>query len=229
MRRPTVGEVVAGAFTVLGAAASVATLLQYANVQPEQAASALGGWFYRYAPLICLLGGFTLGASASYMVTRRRCDRDFKAAVEQAVREARAEMRAALEDAERRASEAEAARDEALSRKEERMAEEARLKREEAESRERALVEGVRHMPIMSKAALVCLIERGDAGLEVREADYASDELLCELQYAGLASWETTSCGRRWRVTDRGRDLAKSHPELLDEARAACEEIRSEG
>lgn len=53
----------AGAFTVLGAAASVATLLQYANVPPEQAASALGGWFYRYAPLICLLGGFTLGAS----------------------------------------------------------------------------------------------------------------------------------------------------------------------
>lgn len=159
MRRPTVGEVVSGVFAVLGAAASVATLLQYANVPPEQAASALGGWFYRYAPLICLLGGFTLGASVSYMVTRRRCDRDFKAAVEQAVREARAEMRAALEDSERRASEAEAARDEALSRKEERMAEEARLKREEA------FVERVRHMSMDSKVVLVGLLERGDVGI----------------------------------------------------------------
>ena len=229
MRRPTVGGVVSGVFAVLGAAASVATLLQYANVPPEQAASALGGWFYRYAPLICLLGGFTLGASVSYMVTRRRCDRNFKAAVEQADKAVRAELSAAVEDAERRASAAEAERDEALSQRAEGEAERTRREREEAEARERALVEGVRHMPIMSKAALVCLIERGDAGLEVREADYASDELLCELQYAGLASWETTSCGRRWRVTDRGRDLAKSHPELLDEARVAYEEIRSEG
>lgn len=70
MRRPTVGEVMAGAFTVLGAAASVATLLQYANVPPEQAASALGGWFYRYAPLICLLGGFTLVATSDALAER---------------------------------------------------------------------------------------------------------------------------------------------------------------
>lgn len=227
MRRPTVGEVVAGAFTVLGAAASVATLLQYANVPPEQVASALGGWFYRYAPLICLLGGFTLGASVSYLVTRRRCDRDFKAAVEKAVREAKAEMRAALEDAERRASEAEAARDEALSRKEERMAEEARLKREEAESRERALVEGVRHMPIESKVFLVGLLERGDAGIVID--DYGLKLYMDELQHEDLASWETSKNGTRWRVTRRGRDLAENHPELLDEARVAYEELMAEG
>lgn len=227
MRRPTVGEVVAGAFTVLGAAASVATLLQYANVPPEQAASALGGWFYRYAPLICLLGGFTLGASVSYMVTRRRCDRDSKAAVEQAVREARAEMRAALEDAERRASEAEAARDEALSRKEERMAEEARLKREEAESRERALMERVRHMSMESKVFLVGLLERGDAGIVID--DYDLKLYMDELQHEDLASWETSKNGTRWRVTRRGRDLAENHPELLDEARVAYEELMAEG
>lgn len=217
MRRPAVGEVAAGACAVLGAAASVATLLQYANVPPEQAASALGGWFYRYAPLMCLLGGFTLGASVSYMVTRRRCDRDFKAAVEKAVREARAEMRAALEDAERRASEAEAARDEALSRKEERMAEEARLKREEA------FMERVRHMSMESKVVLVGLLERGDVGIVIDE--YGSDLYMGELQHEGLASWETSKNGTRWMVTRRGRDLAESHPELLDEARAAYEEI----
>ena len=221
MRRPTVGEVVAGAFTVLGAAASVATLLQYANVPPEQAASALGGWFYRYAPLICLLGGFTLGASVSYMVTRRRCDRDFKAAVEQAVREARAEMHAALEDAERRASEAEAARDEALSQKEERMAEEARLKREEA------LIERVRHMSMESKVFLVGLVERGDAGIVID--DYGLELYMDELQHEDLASWETSKDGTRWRVTRRGRDLAENHPELLNEARAEYEELMAEG
>lgn len=221
MRRPAVGEVAAGACVVLGAAASVATLLQYANVPPEQAASALGGWFYRYAPLICLLGGFTIGASVSYMVTRRRCDRDFKAAVEKAVREARAEMRDALEDAERRASEAEAARDEALSRKEERMAEEARLKRKEA------FMERVRHMSMESKVVLVGLLERGDEGIVIDE--YGSDLYMGELQHEGLASWETSKNGTRWRVTRRGRDLAESHPELLDEARAAYEEIRAEG
>lgn len=226
MRRPTVGEVVSGVFAVLGAAASVATLLQYANVPPEQAASALGGWFYRYAPLICLLGGFTLGASVSYMVTRRRCDRDSKAAVEQAVREARAEMRAALEDAERRASEAEAARDEALSRKEERMAEEARLKREEAESRERALMERVRHMSMESKVFLVGLLERGDAGIVID--DYGLKLYMDELQHEDLASWETSKNGTRWRVTRRGRDLAENHPELLDEARAAYEKLMAE-
>lgn len=227
MRRPTVGGVVSGVFAVLGAAASVATLLQYANVPPEQAASALGGWFYRYAPLICLLGGFTLGASVSYMVTRRRCDRDFKAAVEQAVREARAEMRAALEDAERRASEAEVARDEALSRKEERMAEEARLKREEAESRERALMERVRHMSMESKVFLVGLLERGDAGIVID--DYGLKLYMDELQHEDLASWETSKNGTRWRVTRRGRDLAENHPELLDEARVAYEELMAEG
>lgn len=227
MRRPTVGEVVSGVFAVLGAAASVATLLQYANVPPEQAASALGGWFYRYAPLICLLGGFTLGASVSYMVTRRRCDRDFKAAVEKAVREARAEMRAALEDAERRASEAEAARDEALSRKEERMAEDARLKREEAESREMALVEGVRHMPMKSKVFLVGLLERCDVGIVID--DYDLELYMDELQHEDLASWETSKNGTRWRVTRRGRDLAENHPELLDEARAEYEELMAEG
>lgn len=227
MRRPTVGGVVSGVFAVLGAAASVATLLQYANVPPEQAASALGGWFYRYAPLICLLGGFTLGASVSYMVTRRRCDRDSKAAVEQAVREARAEMRAALEDAERRASEAEAARDEALSRKEERMAEEARLKREEAESRERALMERVRHMSMESKVFLVGLLERGDAGIVID--DYDLKLYMDELQHEDLASWETSKNGTRWRVTRRGRDLAENHPELLDEARVAYEELMAEG
>lgn len=227
MRRPTVGGVVSGVFAVLGAAASVATLLQYANVPPEQAASALGGWFYRYAPLICLLGGFTLGASVSYMVTRRRCDRDSKAAVEQAVREARAEMRAALEDAERRASEAEAARDEALSRKEERMAEEARLKREEAESRERALMERVRHMSMESKVFLVGLLERGDAGIVID--DYGLKLYMDELQHEDLASWETSKNGTRWRVTRRGRDLAENHPELLDEARVAYEELMAEG
>lgn len=220
MRRSAVGEVAAGACAVLGAAASVATLLQYANVPPEQAASALGGWFYRYAPLICLLGGFTIGASVSYMVTRRRCDRDFKAAVEKAVREARAEMRAALEDAERRASEAEAARDEALSRKEERMAEEARLKREEA------FMERVRHMSMESKVVLVGLLERGDEGIVIDE--YGSDLYMGELQHGGLASWETSKNGTRWRVTRRGRDLAESHPELLDEARAAYEELMAE-
>ena len=227
MRRPTVGGVVSGVFAVLGAAASVATLLQYANVPPEQAASALGGWFYRYAPLICLLGGFTLGASVSYMVTRRRCDRDSKAAVEQAVREARAEMRAALEDAERRASEAEAARDEALSRKEERMAEKARLKREEAESRERALMERVRHMSMESKVFLVGLLERGDAGIVID--DYDLKLYMDELQLDDLASWETSKNGTRWRVTRRGRDLAENHPELLDEARVAYEELMAEG
>lgn len=227
MRRPTVGGVVSGVFAVLGAAASVATLLQYANVPPEQAASALGGWFYRYAPLICLLGGFTLGASVSYMVTRRRCDRDFKAAVEKAVREARAEMRAALQDAERRASEAEAARDEALSRKEERMAEEARLKREEAESRERALMERVRHMSMESKVFLVGLLERGDAGIVID--DYGLKLYMDELQHEDLASWETSKNGTRWRVTRRGRDLADNHPELLDEARVAYEELMAEG
>ena len=227
MRRPTVGGVVSGVFAVLGAAASVATLLQYANVPPEQAASALGGWFYRYAPLICLLGGFTLGASVSYMVTRRRCDRDSKAAVEQAVREARAEMRAALEDAERRASEAEAARDEALSRKEERMAEKARLKREEAESRERALMERVRHMSMESKVFLVGLLERGDAGIVID--DYDLKLYMDELQHEDLASWETSKNGTRWRVTRRGRDLAENHPELLDEARVAYEELMAEG
>lgn len=227
MRRPTVGGVVSGVFAVLGAAASVATLLQYANVPPEQAASALGGWFYRYAPLICLLGGSTLGASVSYMVTRRRCDRDSKAAVEQAVREARAEMRAALEDAERRASEAEAARDEALSRKEERMAEEARLKREEAESRERALMERVRHMSMESKVFLVGLLERGDAGIVID--DYDLKLYMDELQHEDLASWETSKNGTRWRVTRRGRDLAENHPELLDEARVAYEELMAEG
>lgn len=227
MRRPTVGGVVSGVFAVLGAAASVATLLQYANVPPEQAASALGGWFYRYAPLICLLGGFTLGASVSYMVTRRRCDRDFKAAVEKAVREARAEMRAALQDAERRASEAEAARDEALSRKEERMAEEARLKREEAESRERALMEMVRHMSMESKVFLVGLLERGDAGIVID--DYGLKLYMDELQHEDLASWETSKNGTRWRVTRRGRDLAENHPELLDEARVAYEELMAEG
>lgn len=227
MRRPTVGGVVSGVFAVLGAAASVATLLQYANVPPEQAASALGGWFYRYAPLICLLGGFTLGASVSYMVTRRRCDRDFKAAVEKAVREARAEMRAALEDAERRASEAEAARDEALSRKEERMAEEERLKREEAESRERALMERVRHMSMDSKVFLVGLLERGDAGIVMDK--YGSELYMDELQHEDLASWETSKNGMRWRVTRRGRDIAENHPELLDEARAEYEELMAEG
>lgn len=227
MRRPRACEVVSGVFAVLGAAASVATLLQYANVPPEQAASALGGWFYRYAPLICLLGGFTLGASVSYMVTRRRCDRDSKAAVEQAVREARAEMRAALEDAERRASEAEAARDEALSRKEERMAEEARLKREEAESRERALMERVRHMSMESKVFLVGLLERGDAGIVID--DYDLKLYMDELQHEDLASWETSKNGTRWRVTRRGRDLAENHPELLDEARVAYEELMAEG
>lgn len=227
MRRPTVGGVVSGVFAVLGAAASVATLLQYANVPPEQAASALGGWFYRYAPLICLLGGFTLGASVSYMVTRRRCDRDFKAAVEKAVREARAEMRAALEDAERRASAAEAERDEALSRKEERMAEEARLKREEAESRERALMERVRHMSMESKVFLVGLLERGDAGIVID--DYGLKLYMDELQHEDLASWETSKNGTRWRVTRRGRDLAGNHPELLDEARVAYEELMAEG
>lgn len=227
MRRPTVGGVVSGVFAVLGAAASVATLLQYANVPPEQAASALGGWFYRYAPLICLLGGFTLGASVSYMVTRRRCDRDFKAAVEKAVREARAEMRAALQDAERRASEAEAARDEALSRKEERMAEEARLKREEAESRERALMERVRHMSMESKVFLVGLLERGDAGIVID--DYGLKLYMDELQHEDLASWETSKNGTRWRVTRCGRDLAENHPELLDEARVAYEELMAEG
>ena len=221
MRRPTVGEVVSGVFAVLGAAASVATLLQYANVPPEQAASALGGWFYRYAPLICLLGGFTLGASVSYMVTRRRCDRDSKAAVEQAVREARAEMRAALEDAERRASEAEAARDEALSRKEERMAEEARLKREEA------FMERVRHMSMDSKVFLVGLLERGDAGIVMDK--YGSELYMDELQHEDLASWETSKNGMRWRVTRRGRDIAENHPELLDEARAEYEELMAEG
>lgn len=221
MRRPTVGEVVAGAFTVLGAAASVATLLQYANVPPEQAASALGGWFYRYAPLICLLGGFTLGASVSYMVTRRRCDRDSKAAVEQAVREAKAEMRATLEDAERRASEAEAARDEALSQKEEHMAEEARLKREEA------LMERVRHMSMETKVFLVGLLERGDAGIVID--DYGLKLYMDELQHEDLASWETSKKGTRWRVTRRGRDLAENHPELLDEARVAYEELMAEG
>lgn len=221
MRRPTVGEVVAGAFTVMGAAASVATLLQYANVPPEQAASALGGWFYRYAPLICLLGGFTLGASVSYMVTRRRCDRDFKAAVEKAVREARAEMRAALQDAERRASEAEAARDEALSRKEERMAEEARLKREEA------FMERVRHMSMDSKVVLVGLLERGDVGIVMDK--YGSELYMDELQHEDLASWETSKNGMRWRVTRRGRDLAENHPELLNEARAEYEELMAEG
>ena len=227
MRRPTVGGVVSGVFAVLGAAASVATLLQYANVPPEQAASALGGWFYRYAPLICLLGGFTLGASVSYMVTRRRCDRDFKAAVEKAVREARAEMRAALEDAERRASAAEAERDEALSRKEERMTEEARLKREEAESRERALMERVRHMSMESKVFLVGLLERGDAGIVID--DYGLKLYMDELQHEDLASWETSKNGTRWRVTRRGRDLAENHPELLDEARVAYEELMAEG
>lgn len=221
MRRPTVGEVVAGAFTVLGAAASVATLLQYANVPPEQAASALGGWFYRYAPLICLLGGFTLGASVSYMVTSRRCDRDFKATVEKAVRKAKAEMRAALEDAERRASEAEAARDEALSRKEERMAEEARLKREEA------FMERARHMSMESKVILVGLLERGDEGIVID--DYGLELYMDELLHEDLASWETSKNGMRWRVTRRGRDLAENHPELLDEARSAYEEIRAEG
>lgn len=221
MRRPTVGEVVAGAFTVLGAAASVATLLQYANVPPEQAASTLGGWFYRYAPLICLLGGFTLGASVSYMVTRRRCDRDFKAAVEKAVREARAEMRAAVEDAERRASEAETARDEALSQKEERMAEEARLKREEA------FMERVRHMSMESKVILVGLLERGDEGIVID--DYGLELYMDELRHDDLASWETSKNGTRWRVTRRGRDLAESHPELLDEARAAYEGLMAEG
>ena len=220
MRRPTVGEVVSGVFAVLGAAASVATLLQYANVPPEQAASALGGWFYRYAPLICLLGGFTLGASVSYMVTRRRCDRDFKAAIEQAVREARAEMRAAVEDAERRASEAEAARDEALSRKEERMAEEARLKREEA------FMERVRHMSMDSKVVLVGLLERGDVGIVMDK--YGSELYMNELQHEDLASWETSKNGMRWRVTRRGRDLAENHPELLNEARAAYEELMAE-
>lgn len=226
MRRPAVGEVAAGACVVLGAAASVATLLQYANVPPEQAASALGGWFYRYAPLICLLGGFTLGASVSYMVTRRRCDRDFKEAVEKAVREARAEMRAALEDAERRASEAEAARDEALSRKEERMAEEARLKRKEAESREVAFMERVRHMSMESKVVLVGLLERGDVGIVIDE--YGSDLYMGELQHEGLASWETSKNGTRWRVTRRGRELAENHPELLGEAKAAYEELMAE-
>lgn len=221
MRRPTVDEVVAGAFTVLGAAASVATLLQYANVPPEQAASTLGGWFYRYAPLICLLGGFTLGASVSYMVTRRRCDRDFKAAVEKAVREARAEMRAAVEDAERRASEAETARDEALSRKEERMAEEARLKREEA------FMERVRHMSMESKVILVGLLERGDEGIVID--DNGLELYMDELRHEDLASWETSKNGTRWRVTRRGRDLAESHPELLDEARAAYEGLMAEG
>lgn len=221
MRRPTVGEVVSGVFAVLGAAASVATLLQYANVPPEQAASALGGWFYRYAPLICLLGGFTLGASVSYMVTRRRCDRDFKAAVEKAVREARAEMRAALQDAERRASEAEAARDEALSRKEERMAEEARLKREEA------FMERVRHMSMDSKVVLVGLLERGDVGIVMDK--YGSELYMDELQHEDLASWETSKNGMRWRVTRRGRDLAENHPELLNEARAEYEELMAEG
>lgn len=211
MRRPTVGEVVAGAFTVLGAAASVATLLQYANVPPEQAASALGGWFYRYAPLICLLGGFTLGASVSYMVTNWRCGRESDAAVEKAVRE----------DAERRASEAEAARDEALSRKEERMAEEARLKREEA------LMERVRHMSMESKVFLVGLVERGDAGIVID--DYGLELYMDELQHEDLASWETSKDGTRWRVTRRGRDLAENHPELLNEARAEYEELMAEG
>lgn len=221
MRRPTVGEVVAGAFTVLGAAASVATLLQYANVPPEQAASTLGGWFYRYAPLICLLGGFTLGASVSYMVTRRRCDRDFKAAVEKAVREARAELSAAVEDAERRASEAETARDEALSQKEERMAEEARLKREEA------FMERVRHMSMESKVILVGLLERGDEGIVID--DNGLELYMDELRHEDLASWETSKNGTRWRVTRRGRDLAENHPELLDEARAAYEGLMAEG
>ena len=227
MRRPTVREVVSGVFAVLGAAASVATLLQYANVPPEQAASALGGWFYRYAPLICLLGGFTLGASMSYMVTRRRCDRDFKAAVEKAVREARAEMRAAVEDAEHRASAAEAERDEALSQRAEREAERSRREREEAEARERALEDRVRHMPIGSKVMLVGLLERGDAGVVMNE--YDSDQCMRELSYEGLASWETATGGMRWRATQKGLELADNHPELLDEARVAYEEIRSKG
>lgn len=227
MRRPRACEVVSGVFAVLGAAASVATLLQYVNVPPEQAASALGGWFYRYAPLICLLGGFTLGASVSYMVTRRRCDRDFKAAVEKAVREARAEMCAALEDAERRASAAEAERDEALSQRAEREEERARREREEAEARERALEDRVRHMPIESKVMLVGLLERGDAGVVMNE--YDSHQCMGELSYEGLASWETSKNGTRWRVTRRGRDLAENHPELLDEARVAYEELMAEG
>ena len=227
MRRPTVREVVAGAFAVLGAAASVATLLQYANVPPEQAASALGGWFYRYAPLICLLGGFTLGASVSYMVTRRRCDRDFKAAVEQADKAVRAELSAAVEDAERRASAAEAERDEALSQRAEREAERARREREEAEARERALEDRVRHMPIGSKIFLVGLLERGDAGIVID--DYGLKIYMNELQHEDLASWETATGGMRWRATQKGLDLADNHPELLDEARVAYEEIRSEG
>lgn len=221
MRRPTVREVVAGAFTALGAAASVATLLQYANVPPEQAASALGGWFYRYAPHICLLGGFTFGASSSHVVTSWRCSRESDAAVEKAVREARAEMRAALEDAERRASEAEATRDEALSRKEERMAEEARLKREEA------FMERVRHMSMDSKVVLVGLLERGDVGIVMDK--YGSELYMDELQHEDLASWETSKNGMRWRVTRRGRDLAENHPELLDEARAEYEELMADG
>lgn len=227
MRRPTVGGVVSGVFAVLGAAASVATLLQYANVPPEQAASALGGWFYRYAPLICLLGGFTLGASVSYMVTRRRCDRDFKAAVEKAVREARAELSAAVEDAERRASAAEAERDEALSQRAEREAERTRREREEAEARERALMERVRHMSMESKVFLVGLLERGDAGIVID--DYGLKLYMDELQHEDLASWETSKNGTRWRVTRRGRDLAENHPELLDEARVAYEELMAEG
>ena len=157
----------------------------------------------------------------SYMVTRRRCDRDFKAAVEQAVREARAEMRAALEDAERRASEAKAARDEVLSRKEERMAEEARLKREEA------FMERVRHMSMDSKVVLVGLLERGDVGIVMDK--YGSELYMDELQHEDLASWETSKDGMRWRVTRRGRDLAENHPELLDEARAEYEELMAEG
>lgn len=221
MRRPTVREVVAGAFAVLGAAASVATLLQYANVPPEQAASALGRWFYRYAPHICLLGGFTFGASSSHVVTSWRCSRESDAAVEKAVREARAEMRAALEDAERRASEAETARDEALSRKEERIAEEARLKREEA------FMERVRHMSMDSKVVLVGLLEHGDAGIVMDK--YGSELFMDELQHEDLASWETSKNGMRWRVTRRGRDLAENHPELLDEARVAYEELMAEG
>lgn len=221
MRRPAVGDVVAVAFTVLGAAASVATLLQYANVPPEQAASAFGGWFYRYAPHICLLGGFAFGASSSHVVTGWRCGRESDAAVEKAVREARAEMRAALQDAERRASEAEAARDEALSRKEERMAEEARLKREEA------FMERVRHMSMDSKVVLVGLLERGDVGIVMDK--YGSELYMDELQHEDLASWETSKNGMRWRVTRRGRDLAENHPELLDEARAEYEELMAEG
>ena len=100
------------------------------------------------------------------------------------------------------------------------MAEEARLKREEA------FMERVRHMSMDSKVVLVGLLERGDVGIVMDK--YSSELYMDELQHEDLASWETSKNGMRWRVTRRGRDLAENHPELLDEARAAYEELMAE-